>query len=76
VELNPVSKKKPAEEWMRRKGKPSEKESKEEYPESRGWPGDDLWPGNTDLYWVVLQNAGLGGILPIPLQELGLDPIA
>jgi hypothetical protein len=76
VELNPVSKKKPAEEWMRRKRKPSEKECEEEYLESRGWPRDNLWPGDADLCWVILQNAVLGGVLQILLQELGLNPIA
>jgi hypothetical protein len=48
-ELNPVCKKKPAEEFMRGKRKPPENESKEEYPASSGWPRDDFWPADADL---------------------------
>jgi hypothetical protein len=36
MELNPVCEKKFAEEFMQRKRKPLENESKKEYPESRG----------------------------------------
>jgi hypothetical protein len=76
VELNPISKEEPMEEWMRGKRKPSEKESEEDYPESRGWPRDDFWPSNVNLRWVDLQNADLRGILQIFFQKLGLDPVA
>jgi hypothetical protein len=48
---------------MRRKKKPSEKESKEDYPESCGWPRDDPWPSDVNFHWVVLQNADLRGVL-------------
>jgi hypothetical protein len=76
VELNPISKEKLVEEWMRGKRKPSEKESKEDYPESGGWPRDDLRPSDVDLRWVVLQNADLCGVLQIFFRKLGLDPVA
>jgi hypothetical protein len=76
MELNPVSKEEPVEEWMWRKRKPSEKESKEDYPESCGWPRDDLWPSDVNLRWAVLQNADLRGVLQIFFQKFGLDPVA
>jgi hypothetical protein len=76
MELNPICEKKPAEEFMRGKRKPSENESKEEYPESSGWPRDDFWSADADIHRVILQNADLHGILQISLQKLGLDPVA
>jgi hypothetical protein len=75
VEPNPVCKEESAEEFMWRKRKPAEDESEKEYPESRGWPRDDFWSTNANLHGVILQNAGLRGLLQIPLQELGLDPV-
>jgi hypothetical protein len=50
MELNPVCEKTSAEEFMRRKRKPSENESKKEFPESCGWPRVDLWPTDADLH--------------------------
>jgi hypothetical protein len=76
MELNPVSKEEPVEEWMQRKRKLSEKQSKEVYPESCGWPRDDLWPSYVNLRWVVFQNADLRGVLQILFQKLGLDLVA
>jgi hypothetical protein len=67
MELNPIREKKPTEEFMRGKRKPSENESKEEYPESSGWPRDDFWSADADLHRVILQNADLRGILQISL---------
>jgi hypothetical protein len=76
VKLNPIRKEEPAEEWMRRKRKSTKKEGEEEYSEPRRWSGNDLWPGDVDLRRVVFEDADLGGILQVLLQELGLDPIA
>jgi hypothetical protein len=76
MELNPISKEVSAEERMRGKRKPSEKESKEDYPEFHGRPRDDFWPSNVNLRWVILQDADLHGILKILFQKLGLDPVA
>jgi hypothetical protein len=76
VDLNPVSKEELAEEQMRRKRKPSEEESEEDYPESRGRPRGDFWPSNVNFCWVILQDADLCGILQILFQKLGLDPVA
>jgi hypothetical protein len=44
MEMNPISKEEPAEEWMWGKRKHSEKKSKEDYPESSGRPRDDFCP--------------------------------
>jgi hypothetical protein len=42
VKLNPIGKEEPAEEWMWRKRKSSEKKGEEKYPKSRGWSGKDF----------------------------------
>jgi hypothetical protein len=42
VKLNLISKEEPAEEWMRRKRKSTEKEGGEKYPEARGWSRNDF----------------------------------
>jgi hypothetical protein len=76
VELNLVSKKESTKERMRWKRKPSKVEGKEDYPESRGRPRDDFWPSDVNFCWVILQDAGLRGVLQILLQKLGLDPVA
>jgi hypothetical protein len=65
VELNPVCKKKPTEEFVWGKGKPSENEGKEEYPESSRRSRNDLRYANADIRGVILQNADLHGILQI-----------
>jgi hypothetical protein len=53
VELNPVCEKESAEEFMWRKRKPAEDESKKEYLESYGWPRDDFWPADANLHGVI-----------------------
>jgi hypothetical protein len=45
MELNPVSEKKTAEERMRGKRQTPQQESDKDYPESEGWPGNDLRTG-------------------------------
>jgi hypothetical protein len=76
MKLNPVGKKKPAKERMRGKGKSSKKKGEEEYPEPCRQSRDNLRPGDLDLCRIVLQDANLGGVLPVLLQEFGLDPVA
>jgi hypothetical protein len=76
VELNPVSKEEFAEERMQRKRKPSEEESEEDYLKSHGRPRDDFWPRDVNFCWVILQDAGLRGVLQILFQKLGLDLVA
>jgi hypothetical protein len=63
VKLNPIGKKKPAEERMRGKRKPPEEKCKEEYPEARGWSGNDLRSGDESFRWIILQNADFLGAL-------------
>jgi hypothetical protein len=67
MELNSVCKEESAEEFMQRKRKPTEDESKKEYPESHRWPRDDFWSADANLNGVILQNAGLRGLLQILL---------
>jgi hypothetical protein len=76
MKLNPISKEEPAEEWMRRKRKSSDKEGEEKYPEARGWSRNDFQPSDDNFRWLILQDANLFGALQFLLQELGLDPIA
>jgi hypothetical protein len=76
VKLNPVSEKKPVEERMRGKGKSSEKKGEEEYPEPCRRSRDNIRPDDLDFCQIVLQNTNLGGVLPVLLQELGLDLVA
>jgi hypothetical protein len=76
MKLNPISKEEPAEEWMRRKRKSSEKEGEEKYPESCGWLGHNFGPGDVDFRRVILQDANLRGILQVLLQELSMDLVA
>jgi hypothetical protein len=75
MELNPICKEKAAEKRVRRKRKSSEDESKEDYPEAWGRPGDDLWTGGEGLRRVILGNADLLGIRQLLVPNLGLDPI-
>jgi hypothetical protein len=76
MKLNPVGKEKPAEERMRGKRKPSEKKSKEEYPEARGWPGNDFRSDDENFHRIILQDANFLGALQLLLQEFGLDLVA
>jgi hypothetical protein len=51
------------EERMRGKRKPSEEESKEKYPEARGWSGNNFGPGDENFRRVILQDANFLGAL-------------
>jgi hypothetical protein len=76
MKLNPVCEKKTMKERMRGKRKPPEEKGKEEYPEARGWSGNDFWPDGESLRWIVLQDADLLGTLQFLLLDLGLDPVS
>jgi hypothetical protein len=54
MKLNPIGKEKSPKERMRGKGKPSEEESKEQYPEGRAWPGDDFQSDEKDFRRIIL----------------------
>jgi hypothetical protein len=76
MELNPISKKKTAEERMRGKRQTPQQEGDEDYPESRRWPGKDLRAGGERLHRRVLQEAHLLGLGQLLVPDLGLDPAA
>jgi hypothetical protein len=76
VELNPVSKKKTAEERMRGKRQTPQQEGNEDYPESRRRPGNDLRAGGERLRRRVLQESHLLGLGQFLVPNLGLDPAA
>jgi hypothetical protein len=59
MELNPIHKEKAAKKRVRGKRKSSEDESKKDYPEAWGRPGDDLQTDSEGLYRIILQNANL-----------------
>jgi hypothetical protein len=58
---------------VRGKRKPPKEKCKEDYPESRGWTGNDFWAGGKSLRRIVLQDADLLGALQVLLLDLGLD---
>jgi hypothetical protein len=76
VKLNPMGEEEPVEERMWGKRKSSEEKGEEKYPEPCRRSRDYFRPGNLDFRRIILQDANLCGILPVLLQELGLDPIA
>jgi hypothetical protein len=76
VKLNPIGEEEPAEERMWGKRKSSEEKGEEKYLEPCWRSRDDFRPGNLDFRRIILQDANLYGILPVLLQEFGLDPIA
>jgi hypothetical protein len=76
MELNPICKKKTAEERMRGKGQTPQQEGNEYYPESRRRPGDDLRAGGERFRRRVLQEAHLLGLGQFLVPDLGLDPMA
>jgi hypothetical protein len=61
---------------MRGKRKPPEEKGKENYPEARGWPGNDFGSGDENFRRIILQDANFLGALQLLLQEFGLGPIA
>jgi hypothetical protein len=76
MELNPISKKKTAEERMRGKRQTPQQEGNEDYPKSRRRPRNDLRAGGERLRWRVLQEAHLFGLRQLLVPDLGLDPMA
>jgi hypothetical protein len=76
MELNPISKKKTAEERMRRKRQTPQQEGNKNYPESRRRPGNDLRAGGKRLRRRVLQEAHLLGLGQLLVPDLVLDPTA
>jgi hypothetical protein len=76
MELNPIGKKKAAEELMQRKREAAEDKCKKKYPESHRWHGNDFWPADADFRGVVLQNAALHNLMHVLIQELGVALVA
>jgi hypothetical protein len=76
VKLNPICEKKITEERMRGKRKPPEEKCKEEYPEARGWSGNNFRASGESLRRIVLQDADFLGALQFLFLDLGLDPVA
>jgi hypothetical protein len=62
VELNPVGKKKAAEERIRGKGQTPQQKGNEDYPESRRRPGNNLRADGERICRCVLQEAHLLGL--------------
>jgi hypothetical protein len=60
---------------VRGKRKPPKEKCKEDYPESRGWTGNDFRAGGKSLRQIILQDADLLGALQVLLLDLGLDPV-
>jgi hypothetical protein len=76
MELNPISKKKTAEERMWGKRQTLQQEGNKNYPESRRRPGNDLRVGGERLRCCVLQEAHLLVLRQLLVPDLGLDPAA
>jgi hypothetical protein len=76
MELNPIRKEKAVKKRVRGKRKSPEDESKKDYPEAWGRPGDDLWTRGEGLRRIILQNADLLGARQLLVSDLSLDPIA
>jgi hypothetical protein len=74
VELNPVGKEKAAEKWMRGKRQTPQQKGDKNYPESEGWPGNDLWAGGERFRRRVLQKTHFLGLGQFLVPNLGLDP--
>jgi hypothetical protein len=74
VELNPVGKEKAAEKGMRGKRQTPQQKGNENYPESEGWPGNDLRAGGERFRRRVLQETHLLGLGQFLVSDLGLDP--
>jgi hypothetical protein len=62
MELNSIRKEKATKKRVRGKRKPSEDESKKDYPKAWGRPGDDLRTGGEGLRRIIFQNADLLGV--------------
>jgi hypothetical protein len=75
VKLNPVGKEKTSKERMRGKRKPPKEKCKKDYPEARGWTGNDLRAGSKSLRRIIFQDADLLGTLQLLVLDLGLDPV-
>jgi hypothetical protein len=73
MKLNPVCEEKTSKERVRGKGKPLKEKCKEDYPEARGWTGNDFRAGGKSLCQIILQDADLLGALQVLLLDLGLD---
>jgi hypothetical protein len=73
MKLNPIGKEKTSEERMRGKRKSPQEKCKKDYPEPRGWTGNDLRAGSKSLQRIILQDADLLGTLQLLVLDLGLD---
>jgi hypothetical protein len=54
VKLNSICEKKTSKERVRGKRKPPKEKCKEDYPEARGWTGNDFLSGGKSLCRIVL----------------------